>query len=93
MKRANVAAAPAGPVVAGAVDVVLAYKKVFSTQEGAIVIADLMRHFGYTMNSTFDPAAPHTQPFKEGQRVVLIHIGRRIDADPASLEATEKTEL
>lgn len=84
---------PSTDIVAGAMDVVLAYHTVFGSQEGKIVLADLMRHFGYTLQSTM-PADGNLNVMarNEGSRVVLIHIGRRLETDPASVEATQKTE-
>lgn len=88
----NVAQTP-GRITASAVDVIEAYKKIFSTAEGGIVLADLMRHFGFTMNSTYVDGSPNGIYLNEGARRVLIHIGRRLDTDPASVEATENTEM
>lgn len=92
MKRKIEQAGPAAvDIVAGPGDVALAYKVVFSTGEGRIVLADLMRHFGFTLSSTFDEN--HAKmALNEGTRTVLIHIGRRLETDPASVEATQKTE-
>lgn len=70
-------------------DVVLAYKQVFSTQEGSIVLHDLLRRFGFTRRTTFDPE-PARHAFNEGQRVVLVHMGRMIDADTAEVEELRK---
>lgn len=70
-------------------DVAVAYKQVFATQEGQIVMADLLRYFGYTRNSTFDPN-PGAMAYKEGQRAVLIHVGRQLDLNLAELDAIHK---
>jgi len=74
------------------VDTCVAYKIVCATQEGQIVIADLMRRFGFSRSSTFDPD-PYRTVLHEGQRTVVMHIGRQIDADPASFEDQETTEM
>ena len=71
-------------------DVCIAYKTVFGTQEGQIVMMDLLRNFGYNRNTTFDPN-PGAMAYKEGQRTVLIKIGRQIDLDPIGLEETRKS--
>lgn len=65
-------------------DIIMAYKDVFSTQEGQIVLGDLLRHFGFTDKTTFvenDPAG-RLQAAGEGQRSVIIHIGRRMEENP-----------
>lgn len=83
---------PQVEIQVGAGELILAYKRVFGSQDGRIVLADLMRHFGFTMQSTFSENHA-TMARNEGSRGVLIHIGRRLEADPASVEATEKTEI
>lgn len=75
-------------------DVIQAYKEFAATQEGQIVIADLMRRFGYSRQSTYSPGeAAQDVTFREGQRVVLVHIGRMIDADPAEAQEYDRSEL
>lgn len=71
-------------------DVCIAYKQVFSAQEGQIVMADLLRHFGFSRNSTFN-VNPGSMAYNEGQRSVLIHVGRMLDADPTELEEARKS--
>ncbi len=75
------------------VDTCIAYKVVAATQEGQIVIADLMRRFGFSRNTTYVPGDPDMTVWREGQRTVIIHIGRMIDADPASFEDQEQVEM
>ncbi len=74
------------------VDTCIAYKVVAATQEGQIVIADLMQRFGFSRCTTLVPGDPETTAFHEGGRVVIIHIGRQIDADPASFEDQNEVE-
>lgn len=81
------------PSVVTPADVCIAYKQVFGTQEGMIVLADLMRRFAFNRNSTFDGRDVNLMLTREGARQVLIHIGIQIDLDPASLEAQEKVTL
>lgn len=73
-------------------DVVLAYQSALSTQEGQIVLADLMRRFGFTTWSTFVEGDPNKTSWQEGQRSVLVHIGRMLEADPAEAEEHEDAE-
>lgn len=75
------------------VDTCIAYKVVAATQEGQIMIADLMRRFGFARHTTLVPGDPETTAFHEGGRVVIIHIGRQIDADPASFEDQNEVEM
>ena len=66
-----------------------AYKSVFGTPEGQIILADLMRRFGFTRHSTFLDGEPtvNAMLIREGQRSVLIHIGVQMDLD---LETSEQ---
>ncbi len=75
------------------VDTCIAYKVMAATQEGQIVIADLMRRFGFSRITTFAPGDPEMTAWREGGRVVVIHIGRMIDADPAAFEDQEQVEF
>ncbi len=75
------------------VDTCIAYKVVAGTQEGQIVIADLMRRFGFSRHTTFVSGDPNRSTLNEGQRTVIIHIGRQIDADPASFEDQNEVEM
>ncbi len=74
------------------VDTCIAYKVVAATQEGQIMIADLMRRFGFSRCTTLVPGDSEMTAFQEGHRVVIIHIGRQIDADPASFEDQNEVE-
>ncbi len=87
-------------VVESKEDLINAYKQVFSTMEGQIVLADLLIHFGHNMWSTWTPASgthlgtrPEDAPFYEGQRSVILHIGRKVDARPGRADDQGKVEL
>lgn len=79
-------------------EIAVAYKETFSTDAGKIVLADLVRQFGYVNESLFncqntDPRikADQVAAMKDGHRQVLIHINFNLNADPAVLrEATEE---
>lgn len=75
------------------VDTCIAYKAVAMTQEGQIMVADLMRRFGFSRYSTHVPGDPELSRMNEGSRLVIVHIGRQIDADPAAFEDQEKVEF
>ena len=72
-------------------EVCVAYKQAFSTPEGMIVIADLMRKFGFSRTTTFVPGETEQTFIHEGQRTVLVHVGRMLDADPSEFDQP-KTE-
>lgn len=58
-----------------------AYREVFGTQAGQIVMADLVRCFGFTERTLIGPD-PHTTYANEGRRSVLLHVQRRLTEDP-----------
>ena len=64
-------------------EVCMAYKQALATPEGHIVVADLMRRFGFSRITTYVPNEPERTILNEGQRTVLVHIGRMLDADPS----------
>lgn len=65
-----------------------AYQAMAENPQGQVVLADLMRRFAHNRASTFQ--AGHTRPedcvYHEGQRSVLVHIGRMLDVNPAEIE-------
>jgi hypothetical protein len=65
-------------------DLVRAYKTVFSTDEGKLVLNDLMKTF-HILQSTMD-ANPHEVSYKEGERSVVLRILRTINIDANELE-------
>ncbi len=82
------------PRIISPADVAIAYKQVFSTQVGQIVLADLMRLFGFNRHSIYQKGGGTEQMLlNEGGRKVLVHIGIQIDLDPAALEDTQRTEV
>lgn len=59
-----------------------AYRGVFGTEDGQIILADLIHMFGYTERTLADPDRPHVTYMREGQRTVLMHIQRWIFRAP-----------
>lgn len=57
-----------------------AYVETFSSPAGQIVMADLIRCFGFTTRSTFG-RTPYETYANEGSRAVLLHIDNRLYAD------------
>ena len=55
-------------------DIHAAYEAVFLCQEGEIVLADLVRHFGFATKSTLVPGDPSYSAYHEGQRTVMVHV-------------------
>lgn len=62
-------------------EAMLAYKQVAMSPEGQIMVADLLGKFGWSRQSMFTGDALQLA-FREGQRTVLVHMGRMIDGDP-----------
>ncbi|NBB92348.1 MAG: hypothetical protein GVY32_04170 [Gammaproteobacteria bacterium] len=65
-----------------------AYQAMSQNPQGQVVLADLMRRFAHNRAPMF--RAGHTRPedcvYQEGQRSVLIHIGRMLDVNPSEIE-------
>jgi len=73
-----------------------AYQAVAKSEEGQIVIAHLQHCFGYTVNSTYTPGKDQSAldtVYAEGQRSVLVHIGRWLNTDPEQLENEEQSHV
>lgn len=68
-----------------------AYIDVFGGPSGQVVLADLLRRFGFVTRSAFAPGAPDLSAYQEGQRTVLIHVGRMLDPN-TPLGAAGQTE-
>lgn len=66
-------------------DVMMAYKDVSASPEGQVVLADLMHRFAFTRTSTFVPGETDYTMFHEGQRSVMVHIGKMVEGNPADL--------
>ena len=65
-------------------DLVRAYKNIFDSEEGKLVLHDLMKNF-HVLHSTMD-ANPNEVMFKEGERSVVLRILRTINMDANELE-------
>lgn len=59
-----------------------AYKKVFSSEHGQIVLEDLMLSAGIISGSSYVPGDPHQTSFNEGRREVVNRIIESINIDP-----------
>ncbi len=89
-----------GIVVESRQDLINAYKQVFSTVEGQIVLADLVIRFAYNTRPMYTPSTgfsegtrPNDVIFTEGQRSVILHIGAQCDARPDNADDQGKVEL
>lgn len=73
-------------------DIARAYQEVFATEAGHLVLADLQHKFGFTRRSMFEVAGgdPTKVVFCEGQRSVLVYIGRLLETDPNELDKQAK---
>jgi len=59
-----------------------AYKRTFATDEGQIVLEDLMLSTGIISGSSFVPGDPYHTAFNEGRREVVNRIIESINVDP-----------
>ncbi len=82
------------PLVVSKADVAAAYKTAFSTPDGQIILADLMRRFSFTRRTTFvqGDEGGRIMAANEGSRTVLVHIGIMLDARPEDLQDYEETQ-
>lgn len=72
-------------------EVILAYREVFETSAGQLILQDLVGQFGYTDRSMIEDGTDLMQlAAKEGQRTVLIHINRRLMQDPEAARSLEE---
>ncbi len=74
-------------------DVVIAYKNVAATQDGQVVLHDLVRKFAYAQQSMFKLANQDMNAVlhMEGQRSVVVYIGVMIETDPTMVEQAGTT--
>jgi hypothetical protein len=63
-------------------EVAAAYKELFTSPAGQIVMAHLVAKFGFTNKTTFVPGDPHHTAVHEGQRSVLVYIGQQLAYNP-----------
>ena len=61
------------------------YKKVFESNEGAIVMKDIENRCGY-YTSTFSKESSHETAFLEGQRAVVLFIKSMLTRPPMKKE-------
>ena len=68
------------------------YQRLFGSDDGKWVLADLEREFGF--RTSFDPTNTHATAFQEGQRHVLLTIQQRVgfDAKPLITEILKYEE-
>lgn len=69
-----------------AVQVNISYRKLFATDEGQIVLSDLMRTH-WMMGSTFVPGKPDEVALREGERNVVLRILKMLRTDPEEMRA------
>ena len=62
-----------------------AYKQVFGSDAGRMVLADLLTRC-HVLGSTFEPGDPTTTSFREGERNVALHICAMLALDPEHFE-------
>ena len=65
------------------VDKINSYKKLFASDDGKIVLYDLMKE-SYMLSSTADPIS-HLASRNEGKREIMIYILRMIETETSTL--------
>lgn len=73
-----------------------AYQAVMQSEEGQVVIAHLQHCFGYTNSTTYTPGKDQSaldMAYAEGQRSVLVHLGRWLSTDPQAIENEEQDHV
>jgi hypothetical protein len=65
-------------------DLVKAYRTVFNTPEGQLVLYNLMNE-GYMLKPTHDPKSSEGGLKNEGKRELVLHILHKIKTDPVQL--------
>lgn len=67
------------------------YSAVFNSEDGKVVLNDLMRTFSI-LDSTFD-SDPHVHAYNEGARSVVMRILKTINTDPEQFARIVKGQL
>lgn len=73
-------------------NIIIAYQKVAQTEEGQIMLQDLVQRFGSSRSTTFVAGDPYATAYNEGLRSVCVHIGAQIDADPGQAELAGRVD-
>jgi hypothetical protein len=63
-------------------EVAAAYKELFASPAGQIVMAHLVAKFGFINKTTFVPGDPMHSAVYEGQRSVMVYIGQQLAFNP-----------
>jgi len=70
-------------------EVAAAYKELFSSPAGQIVMAHLVAKFGFINKTTFVPGDPMHSAVYEGQRSVMVYIGQQLAWSPENEQDQE----
>ena len=65
-------------------DLVKAYRKLFASPEGQLVLGDLMKE-GYMLKPTHDPKSLEAGHKNEGKRELVLHVLHKLQTDPVKL--------
>lgn len=69
-----------------AVQISVCYRKVFASDEGQIVLRDLMRTH-WCLGTSFVPGKPDESALREGERNAVLRILKMLRTDPEELRA------
>ena len=79
------------PLVISLRDVAETWRRLSATEDGRIVIGWMISKFGFTRRSTYDKD-PVRMGVNEGQRSVVMEIGKLLEIDLEQLDANEAEE-
>lgn len=73
-------------------DIIASYKKVFSSDDGKIVLKDLISKGGI-LKTSFVDRDPQGTAFNEGSRNLVLHILTILQTDASEIERIHKENL
>jgi len=62
-------------------DMMIKYRKVFSSDDGKEVLKDLMK-VAHVLDCTYYSGDPHETAYREGERSIVLRILKTINTDP-----------
>lgn len=65
-------------------DLIIAYKELFDTPQGKVVLKDLLG-IGRINQPSYVMQDPHATAFNEGSRRVVLYILEKLNADPEAI--------
>ena len=72
-------------------ETIRAAQRAFGSEDGHRVLQYMLGRFAYTQSSTLD-GDPHKMAFNEGQRFVMVELGKLLAMDAETLEAEQEDD-